>query len=411
MNPPVSATSTSKLLSLPVIVAALGYFVDIYDLLLFNIVRVESLQSMGLSPEQISKIGATIISYQSAGLLIGGVLWGVLGDKRGRLSVLFGSIVTYSLANIACGFVTDPTMYAWLRFLAGIGLAGELGAGITLVSETVPKEQRGYASSIVAGVGIFGAVLAYFMSQWFDWRTAYFIGGGLGLGLLVLRVNVFESSMYQTVKDSSVSRGNFFELLTNGNRLARYLKCIGIALPIWFIIGILCSFGNEIAKGLGIVEPITPGLCIMYGYTGLALGDLGSGFISQKLRSRRNAVILLMTLSLIGALVMTVGGLSTAQAYYNLCFLTGLAIGYWAMFMAITAEQFGTNLRATATTTVPNMVRGALIPMTMGFQYFKPTQGAIGAALIVGSIAFVLGYWSIFTMEETFGKDLDFLEE
>lgn len=400
------------LYSLPVIVAALGYFVDIYDLLLFGIVRLPSLKSLGLSEEDVSIVGGRILSYQQAGLIVGGVLWGVLGDKRGRLSVLFGSIITYSLANIACGFVQDPTTYTLLRFVAGVGLAGELGAGITLVAEVLPRQLRGYGSSIVAGVGLWGAVAAYFTVQWFDWRPAYFVGGGMGLLLLLLRISVFESGMFAQLKEQKhVSRGDFFSFFTNRSRFVRYLQCIGIALPIWFSIGILATFSNEFGKALGIEEAIVPGRMIMFCYAGLALGDLSSGLVSQWFRSRKKAVLLLMSITLVTNITFLFGGISSANLLYLNGFLMGCAIGYWAMFMTIAAEQFGTNLRATATTTVPNMVRGTVILMVWGFQSLKPSVEVIGAAAVVGLICFVLSYASLNSMKESFGRDLNFLEE
>ena len=291
---PNRTSNSTGLISLPVIVAALGYFVDIYDLLLFGIVRVPSLKDLGLTPEQISTVGASIINWQMGGLLLGGILWGVLGDKRGRLSVLFGSIITYSIANIACGFIKqvtfmDPTTYyALMRFIAGIGLAGELGAGITLVSEILPKEKRAIGTSLVAGIGLFGAVVAYFTVQLFDWQMAFLVGGGLGIGLLLLRVGVVESGMFTDVTaQKHVNRGDFFSFFTNAERFFRYLRCIGIGLPTWFVIGILATFSNEFGKALGITEEIQPGLAIMWCYVGLAVGDLASGFISQALASRK----------------------------------------------------------------------------------------------------------------------------
>jgi MFS family permease len=289
--------SYAPLLSLPVIVAALGYFVDIYDLLLFGIVRVPSLAALGLNAEQISSIGTTILNWQMGGLLLGGILWGVLGDKRGRLSVLFGSIITYSLANIACGFVTSVTFvepttyYAFMRFIAGVGLAGELGAGITLVSEVLPTRLRALGTSLVAGVGLIGAVVAYFTVRLFDWQTAFFVGGGMGLGLLLLRVGVVESGMFKQVSvQHHVSKGNFLSFFTHSDRLGRYLRCIGIGLPTWFVIGILATFANEFGAFLGIKEAIEPGLAIMWAYVGLAAGDLLSGVLSQGLGSRRKAI-------------------------------------------------------------------------------------------------------------------------
>ena len=411
-------TVPTGLFSLPVIVAALGYFVDIYDLLLFGIVRVPSLQDLGLSPDQISTVGTSIMNWQMGGLLIGGVLWGVLGDKRGRLSVLFGSIITYSIANIACGFVSnvtfmDPTTYyALMRFVAGIGLAGELGAGITLVSEVLPKEKRAIGTSLVAGVGLFGAVVAYFTVKLFDWQTAFFVGGGLGFGLLLLRVGVVESGMFKNVTEQTgVSRGDFFSFFTNAVRFSRYIKCIGIGLPTWFVIGILATFSNEFGKALGIAEEIQPGLAIMWCYVGLAVGDLASGFISQALKSRKTGVALLMGVALVFSLVYLFVGITSATMLYGLCLAMGFGIGYWAMFVTIGAEQFGTNLRATAATTVPNMVRGLVIPMTLSYQALKPAVDIINAGAVVGLVCFLIGFYSILTIPETHGKDLNYLEE
>ena len=406
-------TNLQHLFSIPVIVAALGYFVDIYDLLLFGIVRIPSLQDMGLSKEEIGVIGKNILNWQMGGLLLGGILWGILGDKKGRLSVLFGSILTYSLANIGCGFVKDPTTYALLRFVAGVGLAGELGAGITLVSEVLPKELRAIGTSIVAGVGLFGAVAGYFTVELFGgWRTAYFVGGGLGVVLLLLRISVFESGMFENIKhQTGVKKGNFFALFTNADRLSRYLKCIAIGMPTWFVIGILATFANEFGEKLGIAEEIKPGKAIMFCYIGLAIGDLASGFISQFLSSRKKAVSLLLVLTLICSIYYLYAGMNSAQELYTVCVFAGFSVGYWAMFVTIGAEQFGTNLRATAATTVPNMVRGTVIGMTSLYAGLKPSLDVFNAAAIVGIICFILAFYSILTIPETHNKDLDYLEE
>ncbi|MDF7820569.1 MFS transporter [Runella sp. MFBS21] len=411
-------SNQNSLFGLPVIVAALGYFVDIYDLLLFGIVRVPSLKDLGLNEQQVSEVGASILNWQMGGLLLGGILWGVLGDKKGRLSVLFGSIVTYSIANILCGFIQDTSflpateLYKYLRFVAGVGLAGELGAGITLVSEILPKELRAIGTSLVAGIGLFGAVVAYFTVEVFgDWRVAYFVGGGLGIGLLLLRIGVVESGMFKGVTEQKhIARGDFLSFFTNGERFVRYLKCIGIGLPTWFVIGILATFSNEFGKALGIEEPIKPGLSIMWCYVGLAGGDLASGFISHYFHSRKKAVALLMAFAGVFSLIYLFAGVKSATMLYVLCLAMGFGIGYWAMFVTIGAEQFGTNLRATAATTIPNMVRGTVIFMTGLYGYFKPSVDVIYAGAIVGLICFVLGFYSTLTVPETHGKDLDFIE-
>lgn len=407
-----SKSDLQHLFSVPVVVAALGYFVDIYDLLLFSIVRIPSLQSLGLSDEALSSVGASILNWQMIGLLIGGILWGVLGDKKGRLSVLFGSILTYSLANIACGFVQDPTSYKILRFIAGIGLAGELGAGITLVSEILPKHLRAIGTSLVAGIGLLGAVVAYFSVELFAWRTAYFIGGGMGIALLLMRIGVFESGVFEHVKaQEHLQRGNFFALFNRRDRLIRYLKCIGMGLPTWFVIGILATFSNEFGVALGIPEPIKPGLAIMWCYVGLSVGDLSSGWLSHYLHSRKKAVLVFMLWTLVCALIYLFAGINKASTLYTLALCLGLGIGYWAMFVTIGAEQFGTNLRATAATTIPNMVRGTVVLMTTLYGYFKQGFTVIEAGALVGLLCFAIGIYSILTIPETHNRDLDFVEE
>ncbi|MEJ2903192.1 MFS transporter [Pedobacter panaciterrae] len=404
-------TATQYLLSAPVIVAALGYFVDIYDLLLFGIVRIPSLTELGLNEVERSVQGASILNWQMSGLLIGGILWGVLGDKKGRLSVLFGSIITYSIANFACGFVHDVSIYKLFRFVAGVGLAGELGAGITLVSESLPKRLRAIGASVVAGVGLLGAVAAYFTVELFSWRYAYFTGGGLGILLLFLRIGVFESGMFKSMQDfDELKRGSLLSFFTDKSRLKLYLKCIGIGLPTWYVIGILATFSNEFGKALHIAENVKPGLAVMWCYVGLASGDLLSGVISYYLESRRKAVGLFMLFTLIGSIIYLYAGITTATGIYMMLLWLGFGIGYWAMFVTIGAEQFGTNIRATAATTIPNMVRGTVVGMTTLYGFLKPTVLELHAAAIVGFICFAIGFYSIITIPETHDRDLDFVE-
>ena len=404
------------LLSLPVIIAALGYFVDIYDLILFGVVRVPSLESMNISLEVA---GTTIQDWQMFGLMIGGVLWGVLGDKKGRLSVLFGSILVYSSANIACGFIPyvnfmdKVSAYAALRFIAGVGLAGELGAGITLVAESLPKELRAIGTSIVAGFGLLGAVVANFTVELSgDWKIAYFVGGGMGIMLLVFRIGVAESGIYKDVSSKNeVQKGNFLSFFTNGKRLVRYLKVIAIGLPTWFCIGILAFLANEFSEELGIKGKLEPGAAIMWAYIGISIGDFMSGFISQWLKSRKKAIFWMINFTIIGVVLMLFTNYTSPNIYYFYCVWLGLGTGYWAMFVTVGAEQFGTNIRATAATTIPNMVRGMLIPMNFLFYYFiSSSYSTINSALVVGVIVFALALYATLTIEETHGKDLDYVE-
>lgn len=400
-----------QLVQIPVLVAALGYLVDMYDLFLFSVVRVPSLLSLGTSQEALLDDGIILLNLQMAGLLIGGIFWGILGDKKGRLSVLFGSILIYSLANIANGFVTSFEQYAVLRFIAGIGLAGELGAGITLVAEVLPRKIRGYGTTLVATMGVLGAVLAYFMADLFDWRTSYFIGGGLGLLLLVLRMKVFESGIFVKIKDKNIERGNVIMLFNNKKRFLKYLKCILIGLPIWFVVGILITFSPEFGRALGITEPVNAGKAVMFAFSGQVLGDLASGFLSQYFQSRKKIILLFMLISSGMASVYLLFPTKDIVVFYTICALLGFANGYWTLFVTVAAEMFGTNLRATVATSVPNFVRGAVIPLTALFIQFKTSWGIIYAAAAVGLLSFVIAVIALRYLDETFHKDLNYVEE
>ena len=402
---------SSSIFNIAVIVAALGYFVDIYDLLLFNIVRIPSLKSLGLDTEQVNKSGEFIISIQMIGLLIGGIIWGIMGDKKGRLSVLFGSIVLYSTANIVNGFVHTVNAYALTRFIAGIGLAGELGAGITLVSELVGKEKRGIATSMVAGIGLTGAVVAYFISKTFDWRICYFIGGGLGFCLLILRVSVFESGMYTKLKEQRVQRGNFGMFFNNATRFRKYIFSILIGLPTWYVIGILIAFSNKFGKQFGIEEDIIPGKATMYAYIAISVADILVGFLSQWLKSRKKALYIfyLLTIVSIGLYFSPLN--NNAAAMYLICALLGFATGFWALFVTMAAEQFGTNLRAMAATTAPNMVRGSLPLTILLFNWLQHSFSYVQSGLITGCVIMAITIIAAVFTDETFGKDLNYVEQ
>jgi putative MFS transporter len=407
--------------NLAVIVGALGYFVDIYDLLLYSIIRVPSLRSLGLNTDEITKQGLHIINIQMLGLLIGGIVWGILGDKKGRLKVLFASIILYSLGNIANGFVHTVNQYALVRFITGLGLAGELGAGITLVSELMPKEKRGIATSLVAGIGLTGAVFAYFIRQQFvgpdgsGWRTCYFIGGGLGFLLLFLRVGVLESGMFKTIEQSvKVRKGDFLMLFTSGKRLKKYLTAILIALPNWYVIGILISFSDKFAAKMNVQGAVDPGKAIMVAYAAISIGDILIGFISQWLRSRKKSLLLFHVITVIGVVwYFNLQGQSATMVYVVAAIL-GFGTGFWAMFVTMAAEQFGTNIRATVATTAPNMARGSLNLVSLLFvslqTYIAPSKAYLQSGWITGIVVFIIAFISLALTEETFGKDLDYLE-
>ncbi len=408
----ISPRSTvAHLLRVPVLVAALGYMVDMYDLFLFSIVRVPSLTSLGLSPERVMEDGIMLLNLQMAGMLIGGIVWGIMGDKRGRLSVLFGSILIYSLANIGNGFVNSVGAYAVLRFIAGFGLAGELGAGITLVSEILPARIRGYGATLVATMGVLGALLAYLVSYYFDWRISYFIGGALGLTLMVLRFKVFESGIFVQLKQQKVKRGNVWMLFKNRRRFWKYLNGIIIGTPIWFVVGILITFSPEFSTAMGLDKPINAGKAVMFAFSGQVAGNLVSGFLSQYLRSRKKAMLVFILLSLSLVLVYLLAPIQSGTMLYVVCACLGFSSGYWTLFITVAAELFGSNLRATVATTIPNFVRATVIPLTALFALFKDHTGIIYSALIVGLLAYILALVALYNLEETFTKEMDYTEE
>lgn len=396
-----------------VIVASLGYFVDIYDLILFGIVRVPSLKGIGISPDDLLEKGIFLLNMQMIGMLLGGILWGIMADRIGRLPVLFATIALYSLANLANGFVQTMDQYAIFRFFAGLGLAGELGIGITLVSEVMSKESRGYGTTLVSGIGIIGAVFGFFVADYFNWRVAYWVGGGLGLLLLLLRVSVYESGMFVNTKNrqTEVQRGNFLSIFTHRKRFLKYLYCIMIGIPSWFVVGILVIQAPEFAKVLGIQGEIIGGKAVMWQYIGLSVGSFLTGFLSQWLRSRKKSLFIALVF-LIGftAWYFNSSG-STAFVFYLIICLLGVAQGYWAVFITTASEQFGTNLRATVTTTVPNFVRGATIPISMSILFLKDKFDLLTAGVIVGSVCLGVAVVAVFLLEETFDKDLDYVEE
>jgi len=400
--------------NIAVIVAALGYFVDIYDLLLFTIVREPSLHGLNVADKDMISASTRIINWQMIGLLIGGIIWGIMGDKKGRLSVLFGSILLYSVANFLTGFVTSVDQYATARFVAGIGLAGELGAGITLVSELLPKAKRGIGTSLVAGIGLFGAVFAYFIYKVSgDWRLCYKIGGGLGIMLLLLRISVAESGMFNSVKTQNVSRGNVLMFFNNRRRFRKYMLAILIGLPTWYVIGILVNLSNRFALQLYGENAIDSGKAIMFAYAAIAVGDIMIGFVSQYFKSRKKALFLFYALTVISIIFYFSSANHNDATMYFACTVMGFSTGFWAIFVTMGAEQFGTNLRATAATTIPNMVRGALPLINLLFKnLFQDTWkwDMVQSAIVTGVIVMMIAITSAWFTEETFHKDLDYIE-
>lgn len=412
-------TGFKSVLNAAVVVAALGYFVDVYDLVLFLVIGVKSILDLGVAQAEKIKEFQYLLNVQMIGMLIGGLVWGILGDKKGRLSVLFGSIIVYSLANIANGFVAEiaavlhmdvMAAYVILRFIAGFGLAGELGAGITLVSEVMSKENRGYGTMLVASIGVTGAVVAALIGRALGWKVAYFVGGGLGLSLLLLRIGVFESGIFQKLHENNVQRGNFFALFKNRKTALKYINCILIGLPVWFVIGMLIGRAPEYAQLLHVKGTIDREYCILFCYTGLIFGDMASGSLSQLLKSRIKVFYIFYALcTAVIIIYLNLYHVSTLL-FYTFLLILGFSVGFWALFVTMGSEQFGTNLRATTTTTVPNFVRGSLVPVSILFDYVNERSGLIQAGYVVTGVTVAIAIVALANLEDPFGKDLDYIE-
>jgi putative MFS transporter len=403
-------TAGNPKIALAVFVAALGYFVDAYDIMLFSIIRTKSLLGIGVAASDVFGLGVELLNWQLIGLLLGGIFWGVLGDKKGRLSVLFGSILLYSIANIANGFTHSVESYRWLRFLAGVGLAGELGAGITLVSEIMSKESRGWGTTIIATTGVTGVAVACLVGQVFDWRTAFFVGGGMGLVLLVLRLGVYESGMFQQLLEKPVERGNFGSLFTSRRKFILYSSFVLVALPVWYVAGILMTFSPEIGQAFGLAEVPASGQSIFFAYLGLTAGDFVSGAFSQFFQNRKKVIFCFLILNSLSIIAFHLWAGISLRVFYGFCLGLGFSAGYWAVAIVSITEQFGTNIRATVTTTAPNFVRGSAVLLTLAFKGLRPAWGALGATAWLGLGVIAMAFLALRNLKETYGADLDYTE-
>ncbi len=406
------ATNQKQSLIIPVVVAALGYFVDLYDIVLFGVVRVASLTDIGLAGDEVTSKGILLLNLQMIGMLIGGIGWGIIGDKIGRRFVLIATITMYSLANIANGFVNDLTSYAILRFIAGVGLAGEFGTGVTLVSEIMPKQYRGYGTTVISFLGLVGALTASYVGGSFDWRTAYIIGGVMGIVVLIGRVlSLRESEMFEAQKQTAHARGDVMLLLRSKKTLLKYLAITAIGVPIWYVSGIIVTFSPEFGQALNLTRAITAAETLRWQALGLALGSALTGIISELIKNRKHVVwgcfLIMFILTLV---ILNRSGASTTF-FLSAIFIIGLGQGYWTVFITMAAEQFGTNIRATVTTSVPNFVRAMVVPMTLVLGGLRHQLGLINSAMLIGGAVFLLAVLSLRAIKETYGKDMNFVEE
>jgi MFS transporter, putative metabolite:H+ symporter len=395
---------------LAIIASALGFFVDLYDIIILSIVRAKSLLSMGVPESELLSKGVWLINIQMVGMLIGGFVWGIIGDKFGRLSVLFGSIILYSTATFANAYAGSFEMYLCLRFLAGVGLAGELGAAITLVTEQMPQKYRGIGPAIIAGCGMLGAIFGAYIGGKYSWQFTYQLGGMLGFALLILRLGVLESGLFNRMKEKTTSKGDFRLILNNSSHLKKYISICVMGFPGWFMNGVVMTFSPEIGRAWGMNPIPSVSAVFTFFFIGFTFGDLSSGFVSQLMRSRKKAILLYLSMFGIGMAAFFLFAKYSLTLYYGIFLFLGFSAGYTIVLLTLAAEQFGTNIRATVTTSALNLIRATVIPQATLFGILSPMIGAAHSALVVGIIAICLAFWALGNLEETFDKDLDFTE-
>jgi MFS transporter, putative metabolite:H+ symporter len=396
---------------LAIIASALGFFVDLYDIMILSVVRKSSLLAVGVPEGELLSKGVSLINVQMAGMLLGGFIWGIIGDKMGRLSVLFGSIVLYSSATFANAYAPNFDIYLLLRFLAGVGLAGELGAAITLVTEQMPQKYRGIGPAIIGGCGMLGAIFGAYIGGKYSWQFTYQLGGGLGFLLLILRLGVLESGLYNQIKDKTTIKGDLRLLFKNKDYIKKYISICVLGFPVWYVNGVVMTFTPEIAKAWGMVEIPSVSTVVIYYFIGLTFGDLTGGFVSQYFKSRKKAIRLYLSMYAVAAVVFFMFGNKSIIIYNGLILFLGFCVGYSIVLLTLAAEQYGTNIRSTVTTSSLNILRATVIPQTLLFGFLSPYIGTVNAAMAVGVIAILLAFWGLRNLDETFHKDLNYMEE
>ena len=437
----------NRTVALSVLAAALGYFVDLFDIVIFGVVRVASLADLGLEGAQITEWGIRLINLQMLGMLIGGFAWGLIGDRYGRRFALLATIFVFSIANIANAFVDNTLQYAVLRLLAGFGLAGELGAGIALVTELLPEKRRGYGTTIVSFLGLVGALTAAFVGSQFDWRTAYLVGGVMGLVVMALRfVGMAESALFEKQRDSGTSTARHAVLMliaapliaalsallwgppwlawllgalaavaalatSRRDFVMRFYAVAAVGVPIWYCSALFVNLGPEYGRVLALegFDPRTfVATVLAWQATGLALGSALTGVASEWLRSRQ--AVLWACLGALLVLVALLMQTRSVASYAYVMFAIGLFQGYWTAFITMSAEQFGTGVRATVASSIPNIVRAMTVPVTLSVSGLATGTSWVTATYAVGAIVFALALVALATLRETWGKDLDYVE-
>ncbi len=397
-------------LVLAIVASSMGFFVDLYDIIIVSVLRRSSLLDLGIAEADLQAKGVLLLNTQMAGMLLGGFLWGMLGDKKGRLSVLFGSIALYSITTFLHAYAPNYEVYLLLRFLAGIGLAGELGAAVTLVSEQMPPKWRGMGPAIIGSFGMLGAVAGAYIGGHYSWQFTYQLGGGMGLVLLLLRLGVMESGLYRNLQGAQVRQGDLWLVLRDRKQLLKYCAIILMGFPGWFVNGVVMTFTPEIAAGMGMQEIPSVSMVFTVFFLGFTFGDFSCGLVSQWLQSRKKAIFRYLSAFTLLMITYFAIGYRSVQIYYTLFFLMGISVGYTIVLITNGAEMFGTNIRSLVTTSSLNLLRASVIPQATLFNLLTHSMGAAKAAALVGILSVAIAFWAYTQLEETFHKDLNYVD-
>lgn len=407
-------------IALLILVASLGYFVDAYDLIIASVVRSSAIVELGLAqvgtPEH-TKYAQLFEYVQSAGILLGGIIFGVYSDKKGRKKALYYSIAIYSIANILNGLLSASvpfvgTVYCILRFICGFALAAELSIGIVMISETMKAKHRGYGTMIVVSFGILGAVLAAVLFEFIGihWQTLYLIGGIAGVLLLIFRFSVKETNPFLDLENQESERGSWVMIFKNRRLLKILFNAILLGFPIYFFISIPIKFATDYGKELGLTIKGT--IPIIVFYIAMSVSDIIANYLCQLFENRKKVLYFYLGLCTISVFLLHFYPPTTPEQYFYLFSpLMGFASGYWALLITFTNEQIGTNIRSTYTTAVPNVVRSLFIPIQLLLTVLQPTFGTSTSVFYIGVLAVILALLGLYSLKETWGKNLKFIDE
>jgi MFS transporter, putative metabolite:H+ symporter len=381
-----------------------GYFIDIFDLVLFSTLRISSFEELKITDPTYWTV--VFFNLQMTGILVGGIFWGKMADIKGRSWSFMGTILVFSIANIINGLTSSLTVYGICRFIAGFGLAGEMGSGIALICEKVPDEKRSLYLGFVSSLGCIGAVLSGWLGDIVYWRYLFIGSGFAGILLTLLRKNLLEPDLFRKTATLNIPRGQWKTLFQSPPDLIRFILLIFLGIPMWYIIGILWSFSTEMTSTIGL-NIFTSGQAILWGYVGVWMGDMLMPFVSQFLKSRIFTIQICLIMMLLGVIYLFQFQPHSLLSFQLTHIFLGFTIGYWAVYATLCGESFGTNIRALTSTSLPSLIRFSSIPMMIIYQYGRD-ENELNIALGMGLTVLCISMITTYFIKDTFQKDIDF---